>query len=516
MTNVSSILVWEHATPLPNTSSGRKEVARSVINSLVGATSGAQKAGGFELYPNGTAGVAATGTITLATCLAGTEIEVNGVKFRAIASGTPTIANGEFVISGDDTADAVSLVAAINGSTDAAIASLVTATSALGVVTVTATQKDAFGNAITIKTNGVVASGTVTLLGAQVDDTVTINGTTLTAKQHRATGTLDAGTAIVGTTFSIRGNTFTGVAGEASLGTATFSIDTSDTATATSIAAQINAYAPLSGIVTATSETNRVTIRAVTGGTAGNAIALAGTASVLEASDTTLTGGAAVANNEFEAIGTDTQIAADLVRCIGASTTALVSSHCVATNEAGVVTIRAKYPGTAGNNITLASSDGGRLAVAVTNGRLAGGTDLNLGGTQASGTVTLTSAANGETVIVNGVTITAHTNTQANNQFTIAGDDTADAAALCLAINNSTTAALAEVIATSASNVVTIKARKGGIHGNAITLSSAAGTMVCSVARLASGAVPTTVVPSAGRLTSGVGGSVTRVAHSSF
>lgn len=518
MANVSSILVWEHATPLPNTSSGRKEVAQSVINALQGATSGAQKAVGFELFPNGTAGVVATGTITLATCLAGTEIEVNGVKFRAIASGTPTIANGEFVISGTDNADAVSLAAAINGSTNAAISGLLTAAAhaTLGVVTLTATQKGALGNGITLKTNGVVASGTVTALGVDVDDTVTINGVALTGKQQSATGTLTAATAIAGTTFKLAGVTFTGVAGAAVLGTNTFSIDTGDAETAISIEDQINAYPEFASKVTAArSDSNVVTIQAVTAGTAGNAIPLIGTATVLEASAATLLGGIAVANNEFNVspISTDTQVAADLVRCINASSSALVSSHVAAVNTATVVTLWAKYPGTAGNGITLASLDGTRLALGVTNARLAGGTELNLGGVQATGTITLASVLNGQIVIINGVSVTAHTNTDANNQFSISGDDTADAVSLTKCINNSTTAALQEVVATSASAVVTLKARKGGIAGNNITLSAADATYTCSVARLATGAVPTTVVLSGERLASGVGGSVTKVAH---
>ncbi len=451
---------------------------------------------------------AASGTITLATCLTGTEIEVNGAKFRAITSGTPTIANGEFVISGDDTADAVSLVAAINGSTNARISGIVTASSALGVVTVTAVSPGATANGVTIKTNGVVAKGTCTVVVAATDlsDTVSINGTAMTAIVQRATGTVAFSTAVAGNTVTINHVVFTGTAGAVTLGANTFSIDTGNTETATSLAAQVNACTDpnVAGKITATSVTDTVTLRAVAAGTGGNSYTLTKSGSPITVSDTTLLGGIAVANNQFDFSpgSTATQVAEDIVRCCNASTSALINQHVTATNEAGVVTFWALYSGTPGNAIGLLSSDADGLAV-TGSGYLAGGTEANYNGAQATGTLTLTGVANGETVTVNGVVITAHTNTQANNQFTIAGDDTADAAALCLAINNSTTAALADVIATSATNVVTVKARRGGPSGNAIATVSQQASIVASVARLTTGAVPTTVVPSGARLASG-------------
>src|SRR6185503_4149436 len=58
------------------------------------------------------AGAAATGTITLASCPAAAVIEINGVDFIAV-NGTATSGNNEFDMSGDDTADAAALAAAI-------------------------------------------------------------------------------------------------------------------------------------------------------------------------------------------------------------------------------------------------------------------------------------------------------------------------------------------------------------------------------------------------------------------
>ncbi len=156
-----------------------------------------------------------------------------------------------------------------------------------------------------------------------------------------------------------------------------------------------------------------------------------------------------------------------------------------------MVHVISKVPGLPGNGITLVST-GGTITCAAA--RLAGATTAAYEGAQASGTLTLTSWLNTETVAVNGVTITAHTNTQANNQVDISGTNDQDAANLALAINNSTTAALADVIATSSTNVVTVKSRRGGPDGNLITLSSAQASVVANVSRLASGALPTTVV----------------------
>lgn len=516
----STTLVIDHTSPII-TSGGRKEVMRGIINALEGFTSGAKKGTGFSLFANDATSAAATGTITLATCAAGTEIEVNGVKFRAIASGTPTVSYGEFVISGTDAADATSLAAAINGSTDARIANVLTATTtgASGVVTVTVNANGAVGNSVTIKTNGVVAKGTATVVVALTDinDTISINGVAMTAVQQKATGTLTAATAIVGTTFVLDGVTFTGVAGAATSGAANFSIDTGDNETATSIAAQINAYAAFSGKLSATSASAVVTIRADTSGTAGNAITLLGTATVLAESALTLEGGVAVANNEFDFSpgSTATQVAADLVRCCNASTSALINQHVVATHLAGVVTFWALYPGTPGNHITLASNDADGLAVSAA--RLAGGTELSSGGAQAAAVITFANVANADTITIGGVVFTAHTDTEAADQFPINGTDTADAAYAAKMINATISGTLAkDIVATSSGAELTITARRGGVAGNAITVATSSGVTLAitgSASRLLLGAAPPTVVPSAARLASGVGGSVAEAVH---
>src|SRR3990167_4003496 len=197
--------------------------------------------------------VAASGTITLATCAADTIIEINGVEFVALASGTAVVANNEFVISGTDTADATALKNAINASTSAGIAGVVTATSALGVVTVTASKKGVIGNGVTIKAGGIKAKALITMAAVAAADTVTINGPALTATKQRASSTLTFTSAVATDAVVINGVAFTGVAGAAVYGSNQFSIDTSDAAAAADLAAAVNASTEplISGIVTA-------------------------------------------------------------------------------------------------------------------------------------------------------------------------------------------------------------------------------------------------------------------------
>jgi hypothetical protein len=494
------------------------------------------------------------GTIQCTSVAAGDNVTIGGRKFTATAYATGRI--GEFSSSGTDTADATALAAAINAdpwlsrqvlatsSTDTVtvrqysgttgltcVASAATFTlgglssgklAAVAVALLSASQPGAAGNGIVVKTLGVAASATLTCASVVITDTVVVNGQTFTAIKQRATGTLTAVSAVVGDVCVVGGITFTGVAGATGVAKPTsFSIDTSDTAAAADLVTQINAHPSLSGIVTATSVAGVVTVRAVTSGTAGNSIVLTGTAVRLAASGSgVLAGGIAVANNQFDVSpgGTNDQVAVDLARAINASTTTLVASYVRAQRTAsGVVTVYSLIAGRAGNGISLTTTGG---TITASSALLAGATLADLEGTQASCTLTLASVLNAQTVTINGVVYTAHTNTQANDQFDISGSDTADAANLCLAINNSTTAGSAEIIATSAAAVVTVKARKGGIAGNLITVavSNATVTIGGSAAsgRLGGGAAATTVVPAAERLSGGVGGDATSPAVFQF
>jgi hypothetical protein len=217
-----------------------------------------------------------------------------------------------------------------------------------------------------VQTSVVAASATATCAAVQANDTVTIAGTALTATQRRATGTITCSTALAGQTITVNGVEFTGTAGAVTLGEATFSIDTGNTETATSIAAQINGYASplISGIVAAKSSSAVVTLYAVTQGTAGNAITLASSdGGTLAVSGAVLANGAALTNNTFDFAATNALTGDALAAAINASTTAAVKQVTATSDGAGIVTVTSKVGGIAGNGLTFVSSNGTRLAV---------------------------------------------------------------------------------------------------------------------------------------------------------
>lgn len=229
---------------------------------------------------------------------------------------------------------------------------------------------------VVVQDTTVQASATVTPAAVVAGDTLTIGGTALTATVQRANATLTAATAIAGTTFVLNGVTFTGVTGAAVPGTATFSVDTSNTACAASIAAQINAYggSTIAGLFRAKSAAAVVTIFASTVGTYLNGTPLVGTATVLVASAATLTGGLAVTNNTFDPTGTNLDTGNAIANAIKTSTSAAMKAIFAPSvvSSTGVVTVESKAPGVAGNAVTFVSSNGGRLAV-TGSGFLAGG-----------------------------------------------------------------------------------------------------------------------------------------------
>ncbi|MBK7865213.1 MAG: hypothetical protein IPJ65_42770 [Archangiaceae bacterium] len=226
------------------------------------------------------------------------------------------------------------------------------------------------------QTSLVAASATATPAAVQSGDTLTIAGTALTAAQRRATATVTCATAIAGNTITVNGVLFTGTAGAVTPGEATFSIDTGDTATATSIAAQVNAYASpkLSGVLAARSSAAVVTFYAIAQGTAGNALTLATSDNgTLAKSGATFANGAALANNTFDFAGTNATTGAAIAAAIAASTTAAIQTVTASADATtGVVTVTNKVAGVAGNATTFVSSNGTRLAV-TGSGFLAGG-----------------------------------------------------------------------------------------------------------------------------------------------
>ena len=131
---------------------------------------------------------------------------------------------------------------------------------------------------------------------AQADGTVTI-----TSYANLVSGTDDA--------ITVNGVAFTAQAGAATLGEATFQAATSNDATATSLAAQINAHEDLDGVVTAAAVGAVVTITAVESGDRGNDITLTYTdndtnvgATLAGLSGGKLSGGAGFLGGAFEGV----------------------------------------------------------------------------------------------------------------------------------------------------------------------------------------------------------------------
>jgi phage tail sheath gpL-like len=144
-------------------SSDPRKALQKLENSLQGLKGGCDAA---TLVVNHTQ-VAATGTVTCASVLAADTVTVSGVLLTAV-SGAP--AADQFDMSGTDTATATSLALAMNS--NATISGIVTATSALGVVTLTAKVKGVVGNAITLaSSNGTRLAASAARLTSGSDGT---------------------------------------------------------------------------------------------------------------------------------------------------------------------------------------------------------------------------------------------------------------------------------------------------------------------------------------------------------
>ncbi len=268
-----------------------------------------------------------TGTVTIT--IANTDVDdtvtINGCVFTA--KNSETLASGQFNISGTATAAATSLAACINASTDPLILGLVEAFSSGAVCTV---RKVATG------------VGVYTFVSSDADGLV-VTGS----------GNLTAGTVPAANEFDISGT---------------------NAQTCTSIKAAIDANATLASFFTTKTSSTVVTIRAKVAGTAANSYGLVSSdADIAVSGSGTFSGGAAIANNQFDFGGTDTETATALALAIESTSTDIVELAVSATSSAAIVTITAEQWGVGGNDVTLASNDNGRLAVSAA--RLAGGTE---------------------------------------------------------------------------------------------------------------------------------------------
>lgn len=166
----------------PGSTSGRYSIIRSLLNRLEQSFSGGGHRASGDSAPSLTLAiddyaVAASGTITHASVSANDTVTVNGVVFTAKSSGA---SGNEWNIGASNTTSAAAFVVAFNASASAKTNLLITATSALGVVTLTAIRTGLDGNAFTlVSSNGtrLAVTGSGYLASGAVDS----SAVTLTA-----------------------------------------------------------------------------------------------------------------------------------------------------------------------------------------------------------------------------------------------------------------------------------------------------------------------------------------------
>ncbi len=221
--------------------------------------------------------VAPTGTYTLSSSSGVLRATINGVNCDTAS------------LSGTDTENAVLLAAAINASTNALVTGLVTASSALGVVTVTG-----IGSAISKTGNAITTAATGT--GNTADQARLLGGTDGTAQvaAAKATGTFTVATG---------SGTLTAIINGKSIAITATGVDATDAAAmATAILA--SEAVGVRGVVTATSALGVVTVTALAAGTGntaktGNGITTTATGTNFTAGQTVLAGGLEAVSTRF-------------------------------------------------------------------------------------------------------------------------------------------------------------------------------------------------------------------------
>lgn len=138
--------------------SADKEGIVSLAKFLMAGAGGNSNMSVDAQYHASEAPVAASGTLTLVSAIATDAVTIGTITLTA--TSTPTTDLHWEIDGADDTADAASLAAAINA--NPTLSKIVVATSALGVVTITALQKGVVGNMIPLSS----ADATITASAA--------------------------------------------------------------------------------------------------------------------------------------------------------------------------------------------------------------------------------------------------------------------------------------------------------------------------------------------------------------
>jgi len=327
-----------------------------------------------------TAANGGTATATISAVALGTL--KNGTTFTQ-TGGHITVSGGGIVTTGnlDLTASAVNLAAAITASVTVGIDTVVDATSALAVVTLTADKKGTSGNLVSLAQTGAnftlsgafLINGAVTpiacaaSLAAAITGSVTagIQGVWTAANGGTNIATITSvalGTLKNGTTLTQTGGHITVSGGGTIVGGA---LDLTISAANLAAAIVASVTVGISNIVTATSALAVVTLAGAHKGTSGN-VALAQTGANFTLSGVAMVGG----------LIDLTLSAASLTNAINASVTAGIVGVVISSSALAVVTITAVVAGLAGNAITTT----GTGAVVAFGPHLVGGTSTGTSG----------------------------------------------------------------------------------------------------------------------------------------
>lgn len=175
MSNTSLVLVFQTARPVSEypvkSSTAAWEEIRSIRNLVQKIESGAWPAS-FTAQTSASAPVCASGTFTLTyASISNNDTAIIGKTTLTCVTGTPT--TGQFKKQTDATVTAANMAAAINA--DSTLGKIVHATSALGVVTITALMPGALGNEVGLTgSTGIVAGASYLASGAGGAETVAV------------------------------------------------------------------------------------------------------------------------------------------------------------------------------------------------------------------------------------------------------------------------------------------------------------------------------------------------------
>lgn len=329
----------------------------------------------------------------------------------------------------------------------------------------------------------VAASGTGTMAAVAAADTISLNGVAQTATELRANCTITVGTSVDNNdTVTVNGKVFT--AKTADPGTDEFLVTGVAATDAAALVTCINATtSPLvSGIIEAVrpAADGVVNIYAIAIGTAGNSYTIA-TSDAVDLAITnddsgSFAGGAAAATDQFDPIGNNIRTATDLVRSIGASTTALIAKHVEASNWAGSVTLSTC---TAGTKLLIGMHEFTAVATAA---NVLNPGDFSISGTDTQDAAALVTAINTHPVLSHQVVAS-----NSSGVVTIRCRR-ATSAPWVMSVGGSSPSGLSITTQFVATAVVLFSAKAEGQTGNGITLASSNGTrLAVSAARLAGG-----------------------------